>query len=154
MRGIVPLIIISIFLSIAYYLYNSSLEYDQYSIILEEYRKERNDFLNNSSSSPLKGSEYKLSYYDPNVNYKVIAIVSQNEEPDTIKLATSIGNVERFLDFAYLDFKLGRSKYSLPVYKYLDGINRGDLFFCFLDQTNSTSTYPGGRYIEIEFENG
>ena len=30
----------------------------------------------------------------------------------------------------------------LPVYKYLDGINQGDLFFCFLDQTNSTSTYP------------
>ena len=29
----------------------------------------------------------------------------------------------------------------------------GDLFFCFLDQTNSTSTYPGGRYIDIEFEN-
>ena len=40
MRGIVPLILISIFLSIAYYLYNSSLEYEQYSIILEEYRKE------------------------------------------------------------------------------------------------------------------
>ena len=153
MRGIVPLIIISIFLSIAYYLYNSSLEYDKYSVILEEYRKERNDFLNNSSSSPLKGSEYKLSYYDPNVNFKVIAVVSQNEEPDTIKLATSTGNVERFLDFAYLDFKLGRSKYSLPVYKYLDGINQGDLFFCFLDQTNSTSTYPGGRYIDIKFEN-
>ena len=153
MRGIVPLIIISIFLSIAYYLYNSSLEYDKYSVILEEYRKERNDFLNNSSSSPLKGSEYKLSYYDPNVNFKVIAVVSQNEEPDTIKLATSTGNVERFLDFAYLDFKLGRSKYSLPVYKYLDGINQGDLFFCFLDQTNSTSTYSGGRYIDIEFEN-
>ena len=95
MRGIVPLIIISIFLSIAYYLYNSSLEYDKYSVILEEYRKERNDFLNNSSSSPLKGSEYKLSYYDPNVNFKVIAVVSQNEEPDTIKLATSTGNVER-----------------------------------------------------------
>ena len=111
------------------------------------------NFLNNSSSSPLKGSEYKLSYYDPNVNFKVIAVVSQNEEPDTIKLATSTGNVERFLDFAYLDFKLGRSKYSLPVYKYLDGINQGDLFFCFLDQTNSTSTYPGGRYIDIEFEN-
>ena len=129
MRGIIPLIIISIFLSIAYYLYNSSLEYDKYSVILEEYRKERNDFLNNSSSSPLKGSEYKLSYYDPNVNFKVIAVVSQNEEPDTIKLATSTGNVERFLDFAYLDFKLGRSKYSLPVYKYLDGINQGVFVF-------------------------
>ena len=153
MRGIVPLILISIFLSIAYYLYNSRLEYEQYSIILDDYRQERNDFLNNSSSSPLKGSGYKLSYYDPNVNFKVIAIVSENKNKDTITLATSTGSIERFLDFADLSFKLGRSKYSLPVYKYLQGINKGDLFFCFLDKTNSTSTYPGGRYIDIEFEN-
>ena len=153
MRGIVPLILISIFLSIAYYLYNSRLEYEQYSIILDDYRQERNDFLNNSSSSPLKGSGYKLSYYDPNVNFKVIAIVSENKNKDTITLATSTGSIERFLDFADLSFKLGRSKYSLPVYKYLQGINNGDLFFCFLDKTNSTSTYPGGRYIDIEFEN-
>jgi|TARA_Y100000996_G_C22419909_1_gene600965 uncharacterized protein (DUF1684 family) len=153
LRGIVPLILISIFLSIAYYLYNSTLEYEQYSIILDDYRQERNDFLNNSSSSPLKGSGYKLSYYDPNVNFKVIAVVSENENTDTITLATSTGSIERFLDFADLSFKLGRSKYSLPVYKYLEGVNKGDLFFCFLDKTNSTSTYPGGRYIDIEFEN-
>ena len=153
MRGIVPLILISIFLSIAYYLYNSTLEYEQYSIILDDYRQERNDFLNNSSSSPLKGSGYKLSYYDPNVNFKVIAVVSENENTDTITLATSTGSIERFSDFADLSFKLGRSKYSLPVYKYLEGLNKGDLFFCFLDKTNSTSTYPGGRYIDIEFEN-
>ena len=153
MRGIVPLILISIFLSIAYYLYNSTLEYEQYSIILDDYRQERNDFLNNSSSSPLKGSGYKLSYYDPNINFKVIAVVSENENTDTITLATSTGSIERFLDFADLSFKLGRSKYSLPVYKYLEGVNKGDLFFCFLDKTNSTSTYPGGRYIDIEFEN-
>ena len=153
MRGIVPLILISIFLSIAYYLYNSTLEYEQYSIILDDYRQERNDFLNNSSSSPLKGSGYKLSYYDPNVNFKVIAVVSENENTDTITLATSTGSIERFLDFADLSFKLGRSKYSLPVYKYLEGVNKGDLFFCFLDKTNLTSTYPGGRYIDIEFEN-
>ena len=153
MRGIVPLILISIFLSIAYYLYNSTLEYEQYSIVLDDYRQERNDFLNNSSSSPLKGSGYKLSYYNPNVNFKVIAVVSENEKTDTITLATSTGSIERFLDFADLSFKLGRSKYSLPVYKYLEGVNKGDLFFCFLDKTNSTSTYPGGRYIDIEFEN-
>tara|TARA_B100000427_G_C15394879_1_gene545005 strand:- start:122 stop:718 length:597 start_codon:yes stop_codon:yes gene_type:complete len=153
LRGIVPLILISIFLSIAYYLYNSTLEYEQYSIILDDYRQERNDFLNNSSSSPLKGSGYKLSYYDSNVNFKVIAVVSENENTDTITLATSTGSIERFLDFADLSFKLGRSKYSLPVYKYLEGVNKGDLFFCFLDKTNSTSTYPGGRYIDIEFEN-
>ncbi|MDG2342337.1 MAG: DUF1684 domain-containing protein [Cytophagales bacterium] len=153
MRGALPLIITSIFLSIAYYLYNSSEEYETYTIKLNEYREERNDFLNNSSSSPLKNSNYKLSYYDPNVNYKVIASVIEREKIDTITLATSTGNSERFTDFATLNFKLGRSKFSLPVYKYLEGINKGDLFFCFLDKTNNESTYPGGRYIDIEFEN-
>ena len=153
MRGALPLIIISISLSIAYYLYNSNKEYESYSLRLEEYRKERNNFLNNSSSSPLRNSPYKLSYYDPNVNFKVIASVMQKERVDTITLATSTGNSERFIDFATLNFKLGRSKFTLPVYKYLEGENKGDLFFCFLDKTNNNSTYPGGRYIDIEFEN-
>jgi len=153
MRGALPLIITSIFLSVAYYLYNSNKEYESYSLRLEEYRKERNNFLNNSSSSPLKNSAYKLSYYDPNVNFKVIATVIQKERADTIRLATSTGNSERFIDFAILNFKLGRSKFTLPVYKYIEGENRGDLFFCFLDKTNNESTYPGGRYIDIEFEN-
>lgn len=153
MRGTVPFIIISVFLSVGYYLYNSSLEYGEYSSVLNEYREERNDFLLNSSKSPLRGSSYKLSYYEPNVNFKVIAVISENEKIDTITLATSTGNTERFLDFAKLNFKLGRSKFTLPVYEYLEGENKGDLFFCFLDKTNSLSTYPGGRYIDIEFEN-
>ena len=108
MRGIVPLILISIFLSIAYYLYNSTLEYEQYAIILDDYRQERNDFLNNSSASPLKGSGYKLSYYDPNVNFKVISVISENENTDTLTLATSTGSIERFLDFANLSFVFRR----------------------------------------------
>ena len=31
--------------------------------------------------------------------------------------------------------------------------NKGKLFFCFLDRTNEVSTYAGGRYIDIDFDN-
>ena len=153
MRGVFPLIFFSIILSIGYYLYNSRKEYDKYSELLEDYRSERNKFLLNSSLSPLKNSDYTLSYYEPNINYKVIASVSQIETPDTVTLATSTGTSEKFLNFADLNFKLGNSKFSIPVYKYVEGENKGDLLFCFLDKTNSFSTYPGGRYIDINFEN-
>ena len=153
MRGIVPIIFLSVIGSILYYLYNSSEEYAKYSETLNEFRKERNDFLNKSSKSPLKDTNYKLEYYEPNVNFRVIARVTKNQNRDTIIMATSTGEIEKFLDFALLDFKLGKSEYSMPVYKYLEGNNIGDLFFCFLDKTNNTSTYAGGRYIDIEFEN-
>ena len=153
MKGILPIILLSISASILYYLYNSNKEYAKYSEVLIEYRKDRNDFLNKSSKSPLKGTNYKLEYYEPNVNFRVIARVTKNEKRDTIIMATSTGEIEKFLDFAFLDFKLGKSEYSMPVYKYLEGNNIGDLFFCFLDKTNSSSTYAGGRYIDIEFEN-
>ena len=153
MKGILPIILLSISASILYYLYNSNEEYAKYSEVLIEYRKDRNDFLNKSSKSPLKGTNYKLEYYEPNVNFRVIARVTKNEKRDTIIMATSTGEIEKFLDFAFLDFKLGKSEYSMPVYKYLEGNNIGDLFFCFLDKTNSSSTYAGGRYIDIEFEN-
>ena len=153
MKGITPIVFLSIFLSIFYYLYNSNQEYLDYSKTLDDYREERNDFLLNSSNSPLNDSEYELEYYEPNVNFKVIARVNRNETIDTITMATSTGETEKFLDFASLGFKLGKSEYSMPVYRYLEGDNKGNIFFCFLDKTNSKSTYGGGRYIDINFEN-
>ena len=153
MRGVLPIIILSIFLSISYYLYNSNVEYGKYAETLVEYREEREKFLYSSAKSPLVNSDYKIQYYDANINFKVIARVENNEDTDTLTLATSTGDSERFIDFANLIFRLGRKNFTLPVYKYLDGENKGKLFFCFLDRTNEVSTYAGGRYIDIDFDN-
>ena len=87
MRGIVPIIFLSVIGSILYYyLFNSSEEYAKYSETLNEFRKERNDFLNKSSKSPLKDTNYKLEYYEPNVNFRVIARVTKNQNRDTITM--------------------------------------------------------------------
>ena len=153
MRGVIPFILLSITLSIFYYLYNSSVEYEDYAEILNNFREQREKKLYSSSNSPLKNSNYKIKYYDANVNFKVIARVESNEIQDTLTLATSTGNSERFIDFAKLNFRLGRRNFSLPVLKYLEGEEKGKLFFCFLDKTNEQSTYAGGRYIDIDFKN-
>ncbi|MEC7878012.1 MAG: hypothetical protein VX499_03515, partial [Bacteroidota bacterium] len=131
MKGILPIILLSILLSILYYLYNSNQEYKKYSKNIQEFRENRENYLYKSSGSPLKDSDYVIEYYEPNINFKVIARVSQKIDIDTITMATSTGNTERFLDFASLDFRLGRSEFSMPVYKYIEGENKGKLFFCF-----------------------
>ena len=79
MRGILPIILISILLSILYYLYNSNQEYKEYSKNIKEFRENREKYLYNSSSSPLKDSDYVVEYYEPNINFKVIECqVNQN----------------------------------------------------------------------------
>ena len=153
MRGVLPFIFLSIILSISYYLYNSGIEYEEYAEKLNDFRDQREKKLYSSSSSPLKNSNYEIKYYDANINFKVIARVESNEIQDTLTLATSTGNSERFIDFAKLNFKLGRRNFSLPVFRYLEGKEKGNLFFCFLDKTNKLSTYAGGRYIDIDFKN-
>ena len=102
MRGILPIILLSILLSILYYLYNSNQEYKEYSKNIKEFRENREKYLYNSSSSPLKDSDYVVEYYEPNINFKVIARVSQKTDMDTIIMATSTGKTEKFLDFASL----------------------------------------------------
>ena len=131
MRGVLPFILLSIILSISYYLYNSSVEYEEYSGKLNVFREQREKKLYSSSNSPLKNSTYKIKYYDPNINFKVIARVESNEIQDTLTLATSTGNSERFIDFAKLNFRLGRKNFSLPVLRYLEGEEKGKLFFRF-----------------------
>ena len=138
MRGVIPFILLSITLSISYYLYNSSIEYENYAEILNNFREQREKKLYSSSNSPLKNSSYEIKYYGANINFKVIARVESNEVQDTLTLATSTGNSERFIDFAKLNFRLGRRNFSLPVLKYLEGEEKGKLFFCFLDK----NSYP------------
>ncbi len=57
MRGVLPIIILSIFLSISYYLYNSNVEYGKYAETLVEYREEREKFSGERDAIDLSGLE-------------------------------------------------------------------------------------------------
>jgi uncharacterized protein (DUF1684 family) len=148
------LIITSIIvLSIIYYFYSIELEKKTFIQNINDQRIKKNEDMYKSESSPLFNSDYKIEYFPPNIDFKVIAKINRLTNNDTIKFVTSKGTSKAYLKFALLEFKLKEKIHKLPIYKSFKQSNKNEILLCFNDKTNGISTYEGGRYIDISFKN-
>lgn len=143
----------TILLSIIYYFYSIELEKKAFIQNINDQRIEKNEDMYKSESSPLFNSDYRIQYFLPNIDFKVLAKINRLANNDTIKFMTSKGTTKVYLKFALLEFKLKRKIHKLPIYKPSKQSDKNEILLCFNDKTNGISTYEGGRYIDISFKN-
>ena len=143
----------TILLSIIYYFYSIELEKKAFIQNINDQRIEKNEDMYKSESSPLFNSDYRIQYFLPNIDFKVLAKINRLANNDTIKFMTSKGTTKVYLKFALLEFKLKGKIHKLPIYKPSKQSNKNEILLCFNDKTNGISTYEGGRYIDISFKN-
>ena len=143
----------TILLSIIYYFYSIELEKKAFIQNINDQRIEKNEDIYKSESSPLFNSDYKIQYFPPNIDFKVLAKINRLASNDTIKFITSKGTTKVYLKFALLEFKLKGKIHKLPIYKPSKQSDKNEILLCFNDKTNGISTYEGGRYIDISFKN-
>ena len=143
----------TILLSIIYYFYSIELEKKAFIQNINDQRIEKNEDMYKSESSPLFNSDYRIQYFIPNIDFKVLAKINRLANNDTIKFMTSKGTTKVYLKFALLEFKLKGKIHKLPIYKPSKQSNKNEILLCFNDKTNGISTYEGGRYIDISFKN-
>lgn len=117
--------------------------------ILQHRKELHKSFL--KPGSPLSEKERKnfisLNYFAPDSNYRVYARVDFLENPETVYMATSTGKPREMLKRALLHFELGGENHSLTVFEPLE--EDEDWFLPFTDETSGTSTYGGGRYLNL-----
>lgn len=115
------------------------------------------------NGSPLKAADIQfLRFYDADSTYKVIANVSILSNQDPFVISTfSTGTGGKHLRYAVVKFTLNGKPMELTVYRNLSLSNipayKDYLFLPFTDETNGTTTYGGGRYIDLhegDFKNG
>ena len=143
----------TILLSTIYYFYSIELEKKAFIQNINDQRIEKNEDMYKSESSPLFNSDYKIQYFPPNIDFKVLAKINRLANNDTIKFMTSKGTPKVYLKFALLEFKLKGKIHKLPIYKPSKQSDKNEILLCFNDKTNGISTYEGGRYIDISFKN-
>ena len=143
----------TILLSIIYYFYSIELEKKAFIQNINDQRIEKNEDMYKSESSPLFNSDYRIQYFLPNIDFKVLAKINRLANNDTIKFMTSKGTTKVYLKFALLEFKLKGKIHKLPIYKPFKQSEKNEILLCFNDKTNGISTYEGGRYIDISFKN-
>lgn len=119
-------------------------------------KKYKNDFLI-EERSPLSKKDLRfLDFYKPDSNYKITAHYVLLENPDTLDFKTSAGKIKQFLPYARMNFEIEKVSCSLTVFKSMQlagDVKYADyLFLPFTDATNSSETYGGGRYIDMDMK--
>ena len=145
----VAFVIIPVLL-IAFVIWQSTGNTDEYIISIEKYWEDKHRFFETSQASPFvqKDQAYvPIKYFSPNPEYKINATLTRFTTRETLALGNSDGSQTKYLKFAQANFKIKGQKYSLLILKAL-GFG-GQYLTAFVDETSGRSTYGGGRYLDI-----
>ena len=122
---------------------------------IKKHRKHyKKDFLK-EDRSPLEKQDLKyLRFFDANKKFQVTCHFEETPDSKPFELATYSGMTKPYRKYGNLTFEIDGQKYQLAVYQSLRLIKipayKDYLFIPFKDPTNETTTYGGGRYMDIK----
>lgn len=132
-------------------------EIELYKAMLEQDRNLKNESFKNPEASPIIVADivkFKgLSYFEPDIKYKVKAQITMLEEQVPVALSTSDGGKMDLIKYGTLTFQLDEKTYTLSIFRdqnlpELSG-SPGQYFIPFTDKTTGETSYDNGRYIVI-----
>lgn len=144
----VIIVIITIF-----YAFRGSQDETAYRKEIEKEREDKDRFMRTSSESPFTKSKEQytgLKYYPPDIKYRVLADLQPIQQKKVVVLSTNDGKEQRYIEYAYAEFKLDGVSNKLLILEITDmGPFRGKLFLAFGDETSAVETYGAGRYLDV-----
>jgi uncharacterized protein (DUF1684 family) len=116
--------------------------------ILENFRKEKDDFFKHDYQSPLTAQERRdftgLHYYPENSSLRLELPLEKLPDSKSVILQTSTGDVREFMHVGQIRFFVDDKEAVLQV--YMDDYD--GYFIPFVDATAPDETYGAGRYLE------
>lgn len=155
-RGIRPILLVAfMFFSSAFGSCGGAASNDEHTKQIIQHRQERHEFMATSDASPFKGLKFSgLNYFEPDISFKVQAIVEKAEKAEYLEIPTSTGATNRYLKYGWASFKLKGVDCKLLLLKPVGIGSKTDMvFLTFNDLTNGEETYGGGRYIDLTHRN-
>lgn len=127
-----------------------------------EFQNQQNSFFKDASKSPLKPKDLKafegLDFFPIDSTFVVEAQLKRTPNTPFFDMKTTTKRVTKERVFGVLSFTINNKSYNLNVYQSApnpDSDAESDyLFLPFLDATNGTETYGGGRYIDLKIPEG
>ncbi len=135
----------------------ANAEVNEYVAAVNEYRARKDEAFATSPDSPIsladrQGDFSGLSYFPPDLAYRVTAEVVPFAQQEIVQLGSTKGDVRPQVRFAELRFTLSDQELRLTGYQEPDAEDGNELFVPFRDATTGKETYGAGRYLETEVE--
>ncbi|WP_421872552.1 DUF1684 domain-containing protein [Marinoscillum sp.] len=154
MKKLIYLIAIAGLLAIIYYSLNSESGNAAYTQKVADVRAERVRYLKNSEQSPFQQSAEKyqpLAYFPIDTKYKVRANLERIQSPTRMAIQNSDGTTTTYSKFAYAVFQIDGQQMRLLILKPSGfGALPNTYFTAFADDTSGSSSYGGGRYLDLD----
>lgn len=131
---------------------------------VKAFRDGRDKEFRDKKESPLKDEDFAkftgLNYFPVDEKFRVNAEFTRTPDEKYFEMPTSSGITKKFVKFGVLKFRIDGKPFSLSVYQIDAAVlarfpEYADLLFVpFRDLTGRTTTYDGGRYIDIKRPEG
>lgn len=136
-------------------LISSTLFAQDYKSEIEKHRaKYKKEFLTDENS-PLSKNELKyLQFYPANSSYIIKTDFTKVNDTVGFDMHTHSGKIKKYFVYGFVTFKLKQQDCKLYIYqseqlKTTKGLE-DYLFIPFTDETNSVTTFGGGRYLDFK----
>lgn len=126
------------------------------------FQEKMNTEFKDASISPLKPRDLKnfegLDFFTYDSTFVVTATLKRTPGSEWFEMTTNTDRLSKERVFGIVTFELKGKTFQLNTYQgeevsQQEGFENY-LFLPFLDHTNGTSTYSGGRYIDLEIPKG
>lgn len=123
-----------------------------------DFQKNLNESFSDPGRSPLKGEDLEtfreLEFFPVDTTLYIVAEFVRTPFETPFSMPTNTERKPMYLKFGEAYFKLNGKEYQLNLYQDLQLIQNPEyqnyLFLPFTDPTNGSSTYAGGRYLDLE----
>lgn len=130
---------------------------DEYTQELLTWRAERDQMFKNDVNSPLSTNQKNffrgMAYFPVDTTYRMEARVLPVDDTSFFAMKHTNGRDYKFRRFCRLRFQTQGDTHTLTAYQSARSLKdpryRATLFVPFTDATNGSSTYGGGRYLDV-----
>src|SRR5688572_23467782 len=122
-QNIILLIVVVVALVSVFYSFIGGKDQSAYIKQIEDERTEKERFMKTSKESPFseKPDDFKgLTYYPPDLKYKITADLTPITNKQVILLPTSDGKEERYVEYAFAEFDLDGYHNKLLILEMVD----------------------------------
>ena len=127
-----------------------------------DFQKELNAEYKDATTSPLKAKDLKnfkgLDFFKFDSSFAVKASLKRTPDTEWFNMKTTTDRLSKERVFGVLSFELHGKSFELNVYQGQELMEtekyKDYLFLPFIDNTNGSSSYAGGRYIDLRIPDG
>lgn len=129
-----------------------------YADEVKQFQYKLNTQYASAEASPLTKEDLKtfksLTFFDIDATYRIEASFKLTPNTPVFAMPTTTDRLPLYRKYGIATFTLNNENLELSVYQHQNSMtsfdNESQLFLPFNDTTNGTTSYGGGRYIDVE----